>query len=291
MKKALVLSGGGSRGSYQAGVIYHLLHERCERYDIISGTSVGALNGAFLAQYPHGKEREAAEDLKRMWFSISDAKVWKHWGMRRMATLWKHSVYRTSPLRRLVEEHLDPKKIRASGKLLRVGAVSLTTGKRRIWTEQDADIRDGVMASSSFPVFFEPIKSRGHWYTDDGVREQAPGHAAILAGADEIHAILCSKPGLGEWDPGERITALEVAQRSIGIMSDEILANDLSRIEDISELARLGSPRAGEKREIAIHRVEPSRALDLKSSLDFRVEKARKNWQLGLEDARKARWS
>lgn len=58
--KALVLSGGGGKGSYQAGAIKYLLGERRENYDIITGTSVGALNGSFLSMYSTGKEIEPA---------------------------------------------------------------------------------------------------------------------------------------------------------------------------------------------------------------------------------------
>ena len=43
--KALVLTGGGAKGAWQAGVM-KALHERGERYDMIVGTSVGAINGA-----------------------------------------------------------------------------------------------------------------------------------------------------------------------------------------------------------------------------------------------------
>ena len=43
--KALVLSGGGAKGSYQLGV-WKALRELNIKFDIITGTSVGALNGA-----------------------------------------------------------------------------------------------------------------------------------------------------------------------------------------------------------------------------------------------------
>lgn len=46
--KALILSGGGARGAYEAGAALALLQH--ERFDIICGTSIGAINGAFIAQ-------------------------------------------------------------------------------------------------------------------------------------------------------------------------------------------------------------------------------------------------
>lgn len=49
MKRAIVLSGGGARGAYQIGV-WKALRELNIKYDIITGTSVGALNGALMIQ-------------------------------------------------------------------------------------------------------------------------------------------------------------------------------------------------------------------------------------------------
>lgn len=286
--RALPLSGGGARGAYQAGVAYHLLAERGFEYDIITGTSVGALNGAFLAMYPRGQGAKAAADLKALWWDIADAKVWRHWGARRLAALWRPSVYRTSPLQALVRDVLDPARLRSSGKRLRVGAVSLKTGKRRVWTEADPHIREAVLASSSFPVFFEPIQVDGEWYTDDGLRENTPANAAIKLGADSLHVVQCGRPGVGGGIG--KLTALNVAKRAISVMGDEVSEGDLDKIDLYSELARLGSPLAAGKRPITMDRIWPSRGLDLESSLDFRTEKARKSWQLGLEDARRAVW-
>ncbi len=286
--RALVLSGGGSRGAYQAGVIFHLLAERGVEYDVITGTSVGALNGAFLAMYGHGEGKRAAEDLKALWWAISDRKVWRHWGARRLAALWRPSVYRTSPLQTLVREVLDTDRLKASGKLLRIGAVSLTTGKRRVWTERDPHIREAVLASSSFPVFFEPINVGGEWYTDDGLRENTPANAAIKLGADSLHVVQCGAPGIGGGIG--KLTALNVAKRALAVLGDEVGEGDLDKVDLYSELARLGSPLAAGKREIAMDRIYPSRGLRLNSSLDFDTERARANWQLGLDDARKAVW-
>ena len=49
MKKAIVLSGGGSKGAYQIGV-WKALRKLNIKYDLITGTSVGALNAALMTQ-------------------------------------------------------------------------------------------------------------------------------------------------------------------------------------------------------------------------------------------------
>jgi NTE family protein len=64
--RALILSGGGARGAYEAGVAISLLEH--EQFDIVCGTSIGAINGALIAQ------GDVAE-LERMWRSIAAAKI------------------------------------------------------------------------------------------------------------------------------------------------------------------------------------------------------------------------
>ena len=49
MKRALVLAGGGSKGAYEVGFV-KALHELGIEYHIVTGTSIGALNGCLLAQ-------------------------------------------------------------------------------------------------------------------------------------------------------------------------------------------------------------------------------------------------
>jgi len=58
--KALILSGGGARGAYEAGAVRTLLEH--ERFDIICGTSIGAINGTLVAQ-------DEVEKLEALWRS------------------------------------------------------------------------------------------------------------------------------------------------------------------------------------------------------------------------------
>src|SRR2546425_9394207 len=57
--RALVLSGGGAKGAFEAGAVYHLVvHRGCDFTDL-SGVSAGALNAAFLAQAPSRSQSQA----------------------------------------------------------------------------------------------------------------------------------------------------------------------------------------------------------------------------------------
>src|ERR1041385_9098637 len=82
MRNALVLSGGGAWGSWQVGACEHLVLERGLWFDVISGVSVGAINGAALA---HGHDRNGLQAhfrrLRDWWFAVRG----------------NHNVYRRRP--------------------------------------------------------------------------------------------------------------------------------------------------------------------------------------------------
>ncbi len=75
VRRALVLSGGGARGAYQAGIIDYLRLSRqipegapLRPYGIVAGTSIGALNGYFVATGQYGL-------LRTLWYSIAEQNV------------------------------------------------------------------------------------------------------------------------------------------------------------------------------------------------------------------------
>jgi len=70
---ALVLSGGGARGAYEAGVLSYLLEHVYPKlppgfeFDIVSGTSVGAIHAAFVAASAHMEPAARARALRETW--------------------------------------------------------------------------------------------------------------------------------------------------------------------------------------------------------------------------------
>src|SRR5215469_14684731 len=64
--RALILSGGGARGAYEAGVAVSLLEH--EDFELVCGASIGAINGALIAQGDRG-------ELERVWRSMASLGV------------------------------------------------------------------------------------------------------------------------------------------------------------------------------------------------------------------------
>lgn len=292
---ALVESGGGAKGRYQLGACRRLFGELGIRYHIRTGVSVGALNASYKAMFPDGKEREAYEGLKAMWDKIDDAAVFKKWAFwGEMAALWKPSLYDSTPLQKLVRSQLDPAKIRAAGHELRVGAVSLETGEYRVFDQHYTDLPGAVLASAAFPAMLTPVKLGNQLWTDGGVRTVTPIKAAIDLGATNIDVILCA-PESAEALRFDNPTTLKIAERSIDLMSDQIIADDLAVVENVNRTlltlrrAREGGvlvplPWAGSKRVIHVRVIRPDHVL-LHNSLDFDPVKGADLERCGYEDA------
>jgi len=285
--KALVLSGGGTNGAFEVGALRHLLFDLQKPYDLICGVSVGALNGAFLAQYNKGEERQAYKDLRKLWDTIETKSIYKkwYWGLLwYLPILWKHSIYDSTPLHELVKTNLDATEIKESDKQLRVMGVNYNTKERSIWTDDDPEIIRGVLASSSFPLFFLPIHTKNFVHTDGGIRDITPLSVAIRAGATEIDIIVCYPDKL-EREKEVKLKIWNQAPMMLDIVFNEIGRNDLRMTNMYNKMVQANIAPKG-KRYIKTRLIQPER--NLGDSLDGSPEKNQKLFEIGYERAIKA---
>ena len=99
-KIGLVLSGGGARGAYEAGVLYHLrksVWKDKHGFSIHCGTSAGAINTCFLAANAH-QPKEQGEKLKEIWENLSSSDIYKGDLGALTHFLFRSATYATSHL-------------------------------------------------------------------------------------------------------------------------------------------------------------------------------------------------
>jgi NTE family protein len=283
--RGLVLSGGGANGAFEVGALQHILGEKKVHYDVICGVSVGALNGSLLAQYPAGEEETAIEHLSRVWAMVrGDSDIYRKWYygvLWHLPVLWHHSVYCTKPLQEIVQKNLDPERLLRSGKKLRVGAVCWTNGQYQIWEEKSPEIVEAVLASSAFPLFFEPVQVGGLWYTDGGLRDVTPIKAAIDFGCERIDVIQCGSRSILNESKKLPWLAKQI-KNGLDIVFDEIDVNDYEKAQMVNELVKAGVDT--EHRLVELHRIRPS--LPLGDSLDFSRSRQSDMMDLGRRLAR-----
>jgi NTE family protein len=225
-KLALVLSGGGARGAFQAGALIELLahFERTgRRINILSGTSVGALNGMSIAQAPN--LREAAAEIERQWRALTNPDIYKIRGWEIFALMLKFVTTRMDrwPLVRGVESlfdntplynkyvlnyfHHEAIRSRATVDEFYVSLSSLNTGAayvRSITDEPDrAKAMDYIMASTITTVAYPPVRTVvddvrvpahlqhvAQLYADGGISNKTPLKSVLrLGGISELYVV------------------------------------------------------------------------------------------------------
>lgn len=222
----LVLSGGGSHGAFQVGVLKYLMtHEDGPWYRAFCGVSVGSINATFLAQYT---TRNSIQGLVDLWENLSDDKVKKRWfPFGKLHALWEKGMYDTSPLRETLTTYFDHQKLLNTGNKLRIGAVNISTLEYKIFTEEHPDIVSVMMGSSAFPLVLPASEIDGDYYVDGGVRTVAPILAAMnIPGVKRIDIILADKRVDKHNKPAPKNT-LDVGKASLEAAMSEIFHNDI----------------------------------------------------------------
>jgi predicted acylesterase/phospholipase RssA len=171
--RALVLSGGGAKGAFEAGAAYHLIvHRGCD-FAEISGNSVGAINGALLAQAPRASDAAvslghlsaAAERLVDEWAALGgprDVMRTRPLGKIRFALFGLDSVADLAPLQEFIHERVAAEKLIA-GRELRVGVTTFVDGRYRevvLSSADNADVaHEVIFASAVVPLFGRMVRA------------------------------------------------------------------------------------------------------------------------------------
>ena len=200
MKKALVLGGGGSKGAYELGV-WKALNELHMTFDLVCGTSIGAMNGVLYAQ----KDYEKAYHL---WMTIEVDDVFTH-GVSfdmdldlllsqkekygdLMSSYIKHKGVNIQPFIDTITPLFDAEKFFQSDIDYACMTYNFTKGKAEAFSKKDMradNVLDYVLASGScFPAF--PMKEIDHeYYIDGGYSDNVPVALAKKLGADVVVAV------------------------------------------------------------------------------------------------------
>lgn len=195
--KAFVLTGGGSLGAVHVGML-EALYERGIEPDLIIGTSVGAINGAYVASRP--QTPETARSLGDVWRGLRRADVYPVdflAGFLGFAGRTRHLVPNRS-LRRLLRAHVEFNDLAEAAIPVMVVATDITTGEEVLLTRGDAVT--AVLASAAIPGVFQPVSWEDRLLVDGGVSNFAPISHALDMGADTIY-VLTSGTACGLREP------------------------------------------------------------------------------------------
>jgi NTE family protein len=222
---ALILSGGGARGAYEVGVLWYIFDDltrirgRPPPVDILSGTSVGAINACYLAAHLSDPVL-GVRRLVELWTELQLTHV-LGFGLRQVVSLPRlllggtpngTGLFDVRPMADLVSREISWRAVtrslrRRKLRALSVSCTEVSTGRTVVFMQTSPDTivpsaapprtlfradRIGpphALASASIPILFPPVRIDGELYLDGGLRQNTPIAPALRLGATHIFAV------------------------------------------------------------------------------------------------------
>jgi NTE family protein len=277
-RTALVLSGGGARGAYQAGVLrglteIGLVPAGPSVFNVVVGSSAGSINAGMLAAYADDLGT-GIQRLLDVWSTLEAHEVFRTdiGSLGRIGVRWAwdlsfggalrrvqpKSLLDTAPLRKLlaripfarVDENVNAGMLYA----LAVAATDLYTSNGFLFVHGHPEIRpwrrsrwrieptrigiDHLMASSAIPIFFPTIQIDGRHFGDGCIRNISPLSPAINLGAERIVAIGVQGPGTADAPKPRKLPPPTIAQIA-GVLLDAVMLDAIE--SDVEHSGRVNT--------------------------------------------------
>jgi NTE family protein len=252
----LVLSGGGAKGAYEAGVAAAFV-SRGLPIRLVAGSSAGALNAAMIAD---GR----LDRLEALWRGLSRDRIYAlrtrvlfagllpGW-LTLLALDRAGSLFDPQPLRELIDASLDLERIRASPVRLLVITSDLARREPRLFDNRTVT-REALVAAAAVPGAFPAVDVDGALLVDGGLTGRAPVLEALAAEPGVARAVVVMS-----YAPDERGAPPTTMRRALEEAFEMGMIHQIRR--DV-ELARLKHPA------VEVHLLQPSAPLALRP-LDF----------------------
>jgi NTE family protein len=197
-KTAFVLAGGGSFGAIQVGMM-HSLAKHGITPDMVVGSSVGALNGAYYAGNPTLK---GVLQLERIWRGLKRQDVFPINWRTLIGFLWRRDfLVPHDGIRKLLDDHLPYRNLEEAKLPVHIVATDIITGDSVVMS--DGSAAEAIVASTAIPGAFTPVHYRDHFLSDGAISSNTPIRIAVKQGATRLiilptgHACAAEAPPVG----------------------------------------------------------------------------------------------
>lgn len=297
-KVGIILTGGGARAAYQVGVLKAIAdilpRDAKNPFQIITGTSAGAINAVSLACYS-ANYRDAVRRILKIWANFRAHHVFRTdlagiavTGARWLASMLvgglgrnnPHCLLNRAPLRELLSHYIQTNKIQSAIDNGHIHAVSVSASgydshqsvsffhahpavetwarSRRVGCRSPITI-DHLMASSAIPFLFESVKVNREYFGDGSMRQIAPISPALHLGADRI--LVIGNRQEDNFEP-KRIknpphpTLGQIAGHALDSIFLDSLEADLERLQRINKTVDLIPEETKEEHSLSLRKVE-----------------------------------
>jgi NTE family protein len=233
MTTAFVLSGGGSLGAVQVGML-QTLADRGVTPGLLVGASAGALNAAFVAG--RGFTAGTLEDLAAVWRRLRRHDVFPvapHHQLLALAGA-RPSLCAPDGLRRLIDAHIRHERLEDTAIPVHVVATDVLSGAEVLLSK--GNTAAAVLASASIPAVLPPVDVDGRALFDGGVADNTPVSQAVALGADRVVVL---PAGVACALPRPPRSALATAVHALSLLIEQRLVHDVAAYHDRVELVVL----------------------------------------------------
>jgi NTE family protein len=224
---AFVLSGGGSLGALQVGML-QAFFDAGIRPDMLVGTSVGAVNAAWAGAWPHS---DGIHKLAEIWRGLKREDVFPVGLTAAMGLLGRGvSIISNHGLRSMIERNLPFERFEQAAVPVHVVATELTSGKAVVLSS--GELVPALLASCAVPGVFPPVTIGNRELVDGGVANHTPIAAAIDRGAQQLYVMAIGYPRLHE----KPTTALGMALQALARLVEQRLEQEISMYSRSAEI-------------------------------------------------------
>jgi NTE family protein len=220
-KTAFVFAGGGSFGAVQVGMMWSLVNHGIAA-DMVVGSSVGALNGAFYAgdPTPSGVER-----LADIWRGLQRRDVFPL-TLRTLASfLWRRDfLIPHDGIRKLIDDHVPYRNLEDAKLPIHIVTTDIITGDSVVFSKGSA--AEAIVASTAIPGAFEPVHYGDHYLADGALSSNTPVRIAVKQGARRLiilptgHACANDAPPVGAVANALHALTLLIARQLVNELED-----------------------------------------------------------------------
>jgi NTE family protein len=230
MTTAFVLSGGGSLGAVQVGML-QALTERHHAPDLLVGTSAGAVNASYVAG--HGTSGDALDELTWIWRRLRRSDVFPVNPRRHLLAVagFRESMFSADGLRQIIARHLPYRVLEDAAIGVHVVATNMLSGEEVLLSSGDAI--SAVLASTAIPGLLPAVRRAGLTLVDGALANNAAISQAVALGADRIFVLPAGVTCALTRPPASPYAS---ALQALSFLTQQRLIRDVATYADQAEL-------------------------------------------------------
>lgn len=193
-----MLAGGGSFGAIQVGMM-HSLAKHGIVADLVVGSSVGAINGAYYAGDP---TLRGVLGLEAIWRGLRRHDVFPVTWRTMLGFLWRRDfLIPHDGIRKLIDDHLPYRNLEDAKLPVHIVTTDIISGDSVVISE--GSVADAVVASTAIPGAFSPVPYQDRYLADGAISSNTPVRVAVSKGAKRLivlptgHACSTTDPPVG----------------------------------------------------------------------------------------------